>query len=137
MKLSDAWQHWAGFMADLAAVLLSLTAAALIPILSVRALRYLTARRNDQQRETLHRIASEAAALAEAAFSDGNGPRKLSLAIGYAEEQCAGTGITASADTIRAAIEKAVMDYNAMVKPWSGLPAPGTIAKPKGESYSQ
>jgi hypothetical protein len=137
MRLPDAWRDWAGFTADLTAGLLSLTAAALLPILSIRTVRYLSARRREHQRETLHRIAAEAAALAEAAYASGDGPRKLALAIGYVQDQCSRNGIAVTTDIIRAAIEKAVMDYNAMVKPWSGISPPGVLVKPKEEGYSQ
>lgn len=72
--------------------------------------RWLDAKATVEQRALLHKIAVEAAALAESAYVQGGGPAKLDAAIDYVSVHAAKYGIKVSAETIRAAIEKAVAD---------------------------
>ncbi|MCM3749434.1 phage holin [Paenibacillus pasadenensis] len=137
MQGSAEWPFWVGIVHDSVIAVLALMAIVLVPVLIHRVSAYLSARGKEYQRTLLRRIAEEAAALAEAAYPGGGGPQKLALAMRYAEEQVKKSGIQTSSDVIRASIEKAVMDYNAMVKPWAGIPAPAVLRNPYGEGVSQ
>ncbi|SDS63971.1 Bacteriophage holin of superfamily 6 (Holin_LLH) [Paenibacillaceae bacterium GAS479] len=137
MQRPTEWPYWAEVAQDVLAVVLAVMAIMFLPVLSTRATKYMNAKGREHQRIMLHRIAEEAAALAEAAYPGGGGPQKLALAMRYAQEQAEKSGIQAGTDAIRASIEKAVMDYNAMVKPWAGIPASAVLRPPYGEGVSQ
>src|SRR4051794_22780363 len=78
---------------------------------------WLEAHTTAAQRETLARLAGEAAALVESAWKEqGNGPQKMKQAIDYVMKRAAELGITLNIVSIQAAVEKAVQDYNAQVK---------------------
>ncbi|GGD95256.1 phage holin [Paenibacillus nasutitermitis] len=64
------------------------------------------------QRDLLDKLAKEAAALAEATYIESGGPQKLEAAFDYITSRIGKLGIEVSSETIRAAIEKAVLDYN-------------------------
>ncbi|MBP1992103.1 phage holin, LLH family [Paenibacillus eucommiae] len=70
-----------------------------------------------EQRELLHKIASEGFALAEQTFKQLGGEQKLSSAQDYVIRRLDAAGVQFSAMEIRAAIEKAVLDYNAAQQP--------------------
>lgn len=82
-----------------------------------RVVLWLETRTSAQQRDILHRLAGEAAALAESIYFGGNGPAKLRAAMSYVNERLEDRGINFSAESIRAAIEKSVMEYNISIKP--------------------
>ncbi|MFD2329102.1 phage holin [Cohnella sp. GCM10020058] len=84
--------------------------------LRMRFLAWLNARTTAAQRETLHKLAEEAAALAESIFGGGSGTDKLDAALQYVSDKAAALGIQASPESIRAVIEKAVLDYNARIE---------------------
>ncbi|MBW7454658.1 phage holin [Paenibacillus sepulcri] len=63
------------------------------------------------QRDMLDKLAKEAAALAEATYIESGGPQKLEAAFAYVANHITRLGIEVSAETIRAAIEKAVLDF--------------------------
>lgn len=77
---------------------------------------WLNARTTANQREILHRLAEEAAALAEVTYKDAGGPAKLDAAFEYVIDRANEAGIPLNKLSVRAAIEKAVLDYNAKVK---------------------
>lgn len=77
---------------------------------------WLKARTTAAQRETLHKLAAEAMAYAESAIGKEAGMIKLNAAITYVSDRAAALGIKVSPESIQAAIEKAVLDYNAQVK---------------------
>ncbi|MGN7456365.1 phage holin, LLH family [Paenibacillus pasadenensis] len=137
MMENEDWPLWASFAEDVLTALLALAVIVMVPILCRRGVAYLTARVGEQQRVLLHRIAEEAAALAESAYPNGGGPQKLAMAMKYAQEQAQRLGIRPGSEVLRASIEKAVLDYNAMIKPWEGIPASAVIRSPYGEGVSQ
>lgn len=69
------------------------------------------ARTTDQQRETLHKIAQEAYAFVEAQFKGSGAERKLEEAKGYLLQRLNALGISLAEDEIRAAIEKAWLEF--------------------------
>lgn len=74
---------------------------------------WLEARTTAAQRETIHKVAGEAFALAQTAFKDLGGQAKLEEALSYALKQLGKRGISVSAQEVQAAIEKAYLDYKA------------------------
>ncbi|WP_342428563.1 phage holin, LLH family [Paenibacillus sp. FSL L8-0158] len=73
---------------------------------------WLEARTTAAQREVIHKVAGEAFALAQTAFKEAGGERKLQEALQYTTLRLAEQGITVSAVEIRSAIEKAYLEYN-------------------------
>lgn len=63
------------------------------------------------EREYLHKIAKEAYAFAEKEFNSLGGPTKLSEAYNYASKLLDNAGIKVAPEEIKAAIEKAVLEY--------------------------
>ncbi|QJC50478.1 hypothetical protein HGI30_01980 [Paenibacillus albicereus] len=133
----EEWPVWAAFAEDAMTALLALAVIVAAPILCRRGVAYLSVKAGEHQRVLLHRIAEEAAALAESAYPNGGGPQKLAMAMKYAQEQLRLLGIRLGQEALRASIEKAVLDYNAMIKPWEGIPASAVIRSPYGEGVSQ
>ncbi|OMF35253.1 hypothetical protein BK133_11125 [Paenibacillus sp. FSL H8-0548] len=86
-----------------------------IAMLQGKVKTWLETRTTAQQREVLHRIAGEAVALFEATIGSGSGRAKLKAAEGYVINHLAKIGSSLTATEIKAAIEKAVADYNAGV----------------------
>jgi LL-H family phage holin len=78
-----------------------------------RAEAYYNAHTNEKDRELLHKIGMEAFSWAQTVYREYEGDRKLQEAYSYASGQLANLGVEMSGDEIRAAIEKAVIDYNA------------------------
>lgn len=78
-----------------------------------KANEWLDARTTAAQRETIHKVAGEAFALAQTAFKDLGGDAKLQEALSYALKQLGSRGISVSAQEVQAAIEKAYLDYKA------------------------
>jgi hypothetical protein len=87
-----------------------------IASLRVKITAWLESRTNLQQREILHRLAQEGMAYAESVYKEYGGDRKLKEALAYLLDRASDYGIEVGKDAIRAAIEKAVLDYNAKVK---------------------
>ncbi|MCL6458489.1 MAG: hypothetical protein K6T85_10840 [Gorillibacterium sp.] len=81
-----------------------------------RASAWLEARTTVAQRETLHRTAVEGFAYAETVFRDYGGEEKLQEAIQYLDRRLIELGLIFGSTEIRAAIEQAVLEYNAKVK---------------------
>lgn len=74
---------------------------------------YYNAHTNEKDRELLHKIGMEAFSWAQTLYKEHDGDRKLQEAFAYASEKLANLGVEMSGDEIRAAIEKAVVDYKA------------------------
>lgn len=87
-----------------------------IAVLRKKVEAWLDSRTSAQQREILHRLAGEAMALAETELKKQGGIAKMDAALKYVLSRAADYGIQVGIDTIRAAIEKAVLDYNAQTK---------------------
>lgn len=68
------------------------------------------------QRELLHKIANEAFAYAETVYNSEPSRNKLSQAFIYASNRLGKLGIKVTEEEINAAIEKAVLEYNAQKK---------------------
>jgi len=77
---------------------------------------WLSSKTSAQQREILHRIAAEGFALVEVTYKQMDGPAKLNKALKYVSDRAISYGLDFSIDTIRAVVEKAVLEYNAKVK---------------------
>ncbi|MGG4504199.1 phage holin, LLH family [Paenibacillus polymyxa] len=77
---------------------------------------WLEARTTAAQREVIHKVAGEAFALAQTAFKEAGGERKLQEALQYATLRLAEQGITVSVVELQAAIEKAYLEYKAKTK---------------------
>jgi len=100
--------------------LVGLLAASLlagIAVLRGKVDKWLEARTTAAQRETLHKLAAEAMALAESAYGHLQGDAKLNQACRYVSARLGDIGIDVKPESIRAAIEAAVLEYNAKVKP--------------------
>lgn len=65
------------------------------------------------QREILHKVASEAFSHAEAYFKAESSQAKMNQALDYASKKLANLGVKMTTDEIKAAIEKACLEYNA------------------------
>lgn len=78
-----------------------------------RAEAYYNAHTNEKDRELLHKIGKEAFAWAETLYKEYEGDIKLNKAFEYASDKLKSVGIDVTGDEIRAAIEKAVVDYKA------------------------
>lgn len=78
-----------------------------------KAEEYYKAHTNEKDRELLHKIGMEAFSWAQTLYKEAEGDRKLKEAYAYASEKLAALGVQMTSDEIRAAIEKAVVDYNA------------------------
>lgn len=75
-----------------------------------------------KNRELLHQLASEAHALFENTLLGEKGQEKLQQAEAYVSRMLGKLGISFSSTEIRAAIEKAVLQYNLTAKPPDSIP---------------
>jgi LL-H family phage holin len=110
-------EHLQPYISTIVEALIGLLVAfvlGVVAMLRTKVMAWLEARTTVAQRDTLHKLANEAMALIESTFKDSNGPEKLNQAINYVTARVAWTGEDAT--TIRAAVEKAVLDYNVKVK---------------------
>jgi hypothetical protein len=110
-------QPYIGTIVDALVGVLVVFVLGIVAMLRVKVTAWLETRTTAQQREILHRLATEAMALAESEYKDRGGPAKLDAALMYVIDRAAKYGINVGMDSIRAAIEKAVLDYNARTKP--------------------
>ncbi|MDY7993367.1 phage holin, LLH family [Paenibacillus polymyxa] len=77
---------------------------------------WLEARTTAAQREVIHKVAGEAFALAQTAFKEAGGERKLQEALQYASLTLSSQGIIVSQVELKSAIEKAYLEYKAKTK---------------------
>ncbi|KYG95672.1 phage holin, LLH family [Paenibacillus polymyxa] len=77
---------------------------------------WLDARTTDAQREVIHKVSGEAFALAQTAFKEAGGERKLQEALQYASRTLTSQGIAVSQVELKSAIEKAYLEYKAKTK---------------------
>ncbi|RTZ38152.1 hypothetical protein EJ573_02825 [Paenibacillus polymyxa] len=77
---------------------------------------WLEARTTAAQREVIHKVAGEAFALAQTAFKEARGERKLQEALQYASLTLSSQGIVVSQVELKSAIEKAYLEYKAKSK---------------------
>ncbi|SEI74706.1 phage holin, LLH family [Paenibacillus polymyxa] len=87
-----------------------------INTLKNRANNWLDARTTDAQREVIHKVAGEAFALAQTAFKEAGGERKLQEALQYASLTLSSQGIVVSQVELKSAIEKAYLEYKTKTK---------------------
>jgi len=88
--------------------------------LQSRVRKWIEARTTIEQRDTLYRLAGEAMALSETLYAQLGGEEKLNQACRYVTSRVAELGFTVQPETVRAAVEGAVLTYNAQVKAGSG-----------------
>lgn len=88
----------------------------LLTQLKTRVNIWIDTKTSESQRELIHKIACEAFAYAESTFNSEGGRSKLNQAFMYASEKLGKLGIKITAEEINAAIEKAVLEYNAQKK---------------------
>ncbi|MBP1307346.1 phage holin, LLH family [Paenibacillus sp. FSL M8-0228] len=77
---------------------------------------WIEARTTAAQREVIHKIAGESFALAQTAFKEAGGERKLQEALQYASLTLSSQGIVVSQVELKSAIEKAYLEYKAKTK---------------------
>ncbi|ODA08480.1 phage holin, LLH family [Paenibacillus polymyxa] len=87
-----------------------------INTLKNKANAWLDARTTAAQREVIHKVAGEAFALAQTAFKEAGGERKLQEALQYASLTLSSQGIIVSQVELKSAIEKAYLEYKAKTK---------------------
>ena len=87
-----------------------------INTLKNKANNWLDARTTAAQREVIHKVAGEAFALAQTAFKEAGGERKLQEALQYASLTLSSQGIVVSQVELKSAIEKAYLEYKAKTK---------------------
>ena len=92
----------------------------MIHALHARIKRWIDARTTIAQRETLYRLAGEAMALSETLYGQLGGDEKLNQACRYVSSRIAELGFAVKPETIRAAIERAVLEYNLQVQAAKG-----------------
>jgi LL-H family phage holin len=78
---------------------------------------WIDTRKDKDMRELLHKVAEEGFAYVESTFRNLKGSPKLDEAISYVNRHLRDRGIQLSTQEIQAAIEKAVQEHNAKVKP--------------------
>lgn len=88
----------------------------LLTALQKRLILWLESKTSVNDRELIYKVAGEAFALAEKSFKTSTGQAKLNFAYSYASELLIKAGIKITNDEIKAAIEKAVLDYNVKSK---------------------
>lgn len=80
-----------------------------VALLQARGLAWLDGKLNVQQRDLLHKIASEGFAYAQTVYKELGGEEKLQQALVYVSDQLEARGIKAAPEEIRAAIEAAYL----------------------------
>ncbi|WP_168120955.1 phage holin, LLH family [Paenibacillus sp. HB172176] len=88
----------------------------LLAVLKSKIETWLTTKTSVQQREILTKLAGEGMAFAESIYEQAGGPQKLEAAYAYVLQHVEEIGIKINSNSIKAAIEKAVLDYNSHVK---------------------
>ena len=96
--------------------LLALIVLAGFGYLQVKAKASINSIKNKAQRELLHKIADEAFAHAETFFSSESSQIKLNKALSYVSSRLGDLGINLSLEEVRAAVEKACLEYNTKKK---------------------
>lgn len=86
-----------------------------VSLLQLKADAWFDAKLNVQQREMLHKIATEGFAYAQTVYKELGGEEKLQQALAYVSDQLATKGIKVSSDEVRAAVEDAYLKYKATV----------------------
>jgi len=112
-------EHLQPYIDNIVGALVSLLVAfvlGVVAMLRVKVTAWLETRTSAQQREILHRLAQEGMALAENVYQGSGGPGKFNEAFMFVQSRADKYGIKLSRADIAAAIEKAVLDYNAKVK---------------------
>ncbi|MNW41035.1 hypothetical protein D3C74_181610 [compost metagenome] len=89
---------------------------AVLNTVKVKVNTWLEARTTVAQREVIHKIAGEGFAIAQTAFKQAGGERKLQEALQYASLTLSSLGIVVSQAELRSAIEKAYLEYKAKTK---------------------
>lgn len=98
-------------VSSIIAVLVTLVLA-LLAYIQKRVIVWINSKTSLSERELVHKVASEAFAIAENAFNSQAGKAKMNFAYSYTSDLLTKAGIKISDDEIKAAIEKAVLDYN-------------------------
>lgn len=92
--------------------IISMMIIAALAELRGRVLRWIDSRTTKEQRDLIYRIAGEAFSYAEQIFREAGGERKLEVAMQYVSRQLKRRGLDLTEEEIRAAIERAVLEYN-------------------------
>ncbi|WP_060862951.1 phage holin [Paenibacillus riograndensis] len=90
-------------------------AVSMLALLQRKVKVWLASKTSLAERELIHKIASEAYAFAEKEFKTLGGPTKLSEAYNYASKLLDNAGLNIAPEEIKAAIEKAVLEYKKAV----------------------
>lgn len=108
------------FIGTISNALLALAASVIVALLFKlrdKANIWLNRRTTAAERELLHKTAVEGFAYAETVFRNYGGEEKLEQAMHYLDRRLLELGLTFSTMELRAAVEKAVLEYNAEQKP--------------------
>lgn len=102
------WEAIKPFVADIAKELITVVATLLMVFWGVAKTKIIAHIKNEQ----IRKAASEGFALAEKRFTQLNGEGKFNQAFIYTSKKLGDAKIKVTPDEIKAAIEKAVVDYN-------------------------
>jgi LL-H family phage holin len=117
--MDQIWQEVSPLVSQLVVELIKIIALIVLAgfgLLQLKVKSAINTVENKNQREVLHKIANEAFAYAETSFSTESGRNKFNKAFIYTSDRLGKLGIEVTAEEINAAIEKAVLEYNAQKK---------------------
>jgi len=117
--MNEVWDQVQPQVATVAVAVVGILATVVLSLLALlqkRVKLWIESKTSLAERELIHKIASEAYAFAEKEFKDNGGATKMSEAYNYASRLFGNAGIKVSPEEIKAAIEKAVLDYKPQSK---------------------
>lgn len=115
--MQDIFNDAQPYLSTLVLALIGLLTTVVLRVISVlqkKVLLWIDSKTSAADREVLHKIASEAFAIAEKTVTGSQ--TKYNTAYSYTSEMMGKAGIQVTPEEIKAAVEKAVLDYNAKTK---------------------
>lgn len=110
--MMDLIQPYVSTIVEALVGLLAVGVLAGVASIKAKVVKFVESHTNAQQQTMLYGLAQEAAALAESSYVSGGGPEKLQAAVEYVSKQAGKIGLDVSPLAMRAAVEKAVMEFN-------------------------
>jgi LL-H family phage holin len=117
--MEQIWNEISPLVSSILLELIKLVALAVLAgfgYLQVKVKGAINSNKNKAQRELLHKIADEAFAHAETFFASESSQIKLNKALSYVSSNLGAMGIKLSLEEVRAAVEKACLEYNTKKK---------------------
>jgi LL-H family phage holin len=117
--MEQIWNDISPLVSSILLELIKLVALAVLAgfgYLQIKAKASINSMKNKAQRELLHKIADEAFAHAETFFASESSQIKLNKALSYVSSNLGAMGIKLSLEEVRAAVEKACLEYNTKKK---------------------